>query len=90
MHVILLVKPISEIKEAYLQVNKFYKKKTRKLIQIRVLKPISRKRNNEIYAFSMNILKYSYNQNCRRLEMYTFLRKESFLVFDLPNLINCS
>lgn len=27
MHVILLVKPISEIKEAYLQVNKFYKKK---------------------------------------------------------------
>lgn len=90
MHVIILVKPISEIKEAYLQVNKFYKKKTRKLIQMRVLKPNSRKKNNEIYAFSMNILKYSYNQNCRRLEMYTFLRKESFLVFDLPNLINCS
>lgn len=57
---------------------------------MRVLKPNSRKKNNEIYAFRMNILKYSYNQNRRRLEMYTFLRKESFLVFDLPNLINCS
>lgn len=44
MHVIILVKPILEIKEAYLQVNKFYKKKTRKLIQMRVLKPNSRKR----------------------------------------------
>lgn len=43
MHVIILVKPISEIKEAYLQVNKFYKKKTRKPIQMRVLKPNSRK-----------------------------------------------
>lgn len=44
MHVIILVKPISEIKEAYLQVNKFYKKKTRKLIQMRVLKPNSIKK----------------------------------------------
>lgn len=48
MHGIILVKPISEIKEAYLQVNKFYKKKNKKTYLNACFEFLFQKKNNEI------------------------------------------
>lgn len=69
MHVIILVKPISEIKEAYLQVNKFYKKKNKETYLNACFE----------FLFQKKIMKYkpsvwiywntTYNQNRCRLEM---------------------